>query len=112
ISHQPAEPFRWPLAGVLASGYGWRNRHFHSGLDLTAPEGTEILASRSGRVLYAGDGFRGYGNMIVLDHADGFVTVYAHALRLLVGRDDQVKAGQGIALVGRTGNPTAHHLHF
>jgi len=84
----------------------------HSGLDLMAPEGTQILAARPGRVLYTGDGFRGYGNMVILDHGDGFVTVYAHAKKLLVHAEDQVAAGQVIALVGQTGNATAPHLHF
>ena len=109
---RPSEPFRWPLSGVLASGYGPRNRKVHAGLDLTAPEGTEILASRRGRVIYSGDGFRGYGNMIVLDHADGFVSVYAHASALVVQEGEEVAAGQTIARVGHTGNATAPHLHF
>jgi len=84
----------------------------HSGLDLKATPGAKIKASRSGRVLYSGSGFRGYGNVVILDHGDGFLTIYAHNLKNLVHEDERVEAGATIALVGQTGNATSPHLHF
>ena len=79
---------------------------------MAAPIGTPVLAAAGGSVIYAGDQVRGYGNMVVLRHADDLVTVYAHNSLLLVQAGDRVAAGQEIARVGDTGRSTAPHLHF
>ncbi len=71
-----------------------------------------MLASKSGRVIYAGAGLRGYGKTIILDHGDGIQSVYAHNSALLVGVGKRVDQGQTIARVGRTGNATTEHCHF
>ena len=95
----------------ISSSYGPRWGTTHRGLDMAAPAGTPIFAAADGLVL-APAGMSGYGNVIVLQHPDGQVTVYAHASRLLVEPGERIKAGQLVALVGSTGNSTGNHLHF
>jgi murein DD-endopeptidase MepM/ murein hydrolase activator NlpD len=107
------EELRWPLAqGRVSSAFGRRWGRQHEGIDLEAPSGTPVLAAREGRVLYAGNTVRGYGNMVVLQHANDLLTAYAHNSELLVRVGDRVKAGQPIARVGQSGRATAPHLHF
>lgn len=108
-----AAPLRWPLARPrLTSGYGMREGRVHEGIDLGAPHGTSIYAAAPGTVLYAGDAVRGYGNMVVVQHAEDLLTVYAHNSLLLVRTGDRVGAGQEIARVGQSGRASAPHLHF
>lgn len=111
--------FCWPAPSYtrISSPYGWRNhpiyktQKFHSGVDLAAPGGSNILAADSGKVISAGwNG--GYGNCVVVDHGGGVSTLYAHASRLCVSKGDIVTRGQVIAKVGTTGNSTGNHLHF
>jgi len=105
--------FRWPLQDPrLSSPFGERQGHVHEGIDLAAPIGTPIFASRDGTVLYAGDAVRGYGNMVVVQHDEDLLTVYAHDSVLLVHTGQRVTAGQEIARVGQSGRATAPHLHF
>jgi murein DD-endopeptidase MepM/ murein hydrolase activator NlpD len=105
--------FAWPLARpVISSGYGMRWGRLHEGLDLAAPTGTPVLAAADGEVIYAGDKIRGYGNMVVLRHDRGVLTVYAHNSVVLVRRGDRTRRGQMIARVGQSGRATAPHLHF
>ncbi|MDD6032319.1 MAG: M23 family metallopeptidase [Oscillospiraceae bacterium] len=99
------DPFGWrfhPLTGQL---------DFHYGLDLAADEGTAIYAVLSGTVRSASQG-DSYGNYVILDHRNGFATLYAHCSRLLVQEGETVRKGQKIALVGSTGAATGPHLHF
>lgn len=104
---------QWPLANpFVGSAFGRRDGRPHEGIDLPAPLGTPVLAAAAGRVVYAGNGIRGYGNLIVLQHAGDLLTVYAHNARLLVGQGQVVRAGQRVALVGQTGHATGPHLHF
>lgn len=106
--------FLWPLKGnqEVSSFFGMRwNRH-HKGIDIPAPKGTPILASKSGMVIYRGYQKRGYGNVIILQHEDGSHTVYAHAQKTIVKKDKSVEKGQVIGFVGRTGKTTGSHLHF
>ncbi|HVR62017.1 MAG TPA: M23 family metallopeptidase, partial [Polyangia bacterium] len=104
---------QWPLANpFVGSAFGRRDGRPHEGIDLPAPVGTPVLAAAAGRVIYAGNGIRGYGNLIVLQHAGDLLTVYAHNSTLLVGQGDAVRAGQRVALVGQTGHATGPHLHF
>jgi lipoprotein NlpD len=104
---------RWPVAAPrLTSRFGRRWGRPHEGIDMAAPIGTPVFAAAAGTVLYAGDRVRGYGNMVVVKHADDLATVYAHNSVLLVHTGDHVKVGQEIARVGDTGRSTAPHLHF
>lgn len=111
--------FCWPAPSYtrISSPYGWRNHpifktnKFHSGVDLAAPGGSNILAAETGKVISAGwNG--GYGNCLVVDHGGGISTLYAHASKLCVSKGDYVTKGQVIAKVGTTGNSTGNHLHF
>jgi murein DD-endopeptidase MepM/ murein hydrolase activator NlpD len=106
---------RWPLGErqvVVASPFGARGGRPHEGIDLPAPIGAPVFAAADGRVVYAGDGVRGYGNLVVIAHAGGVLTVYAHNSALLVAAGQTVRAGDRVALVGRTGNASGPHLHF
>jgi murein DD-endopeptidase MepM/ murein hydrolase activator NlpD len=108
-------PLRWPLAAgriVVGSPFGTREGRPHEGIDLPAPVGTPVFAAADGRVAYAGNGIRGYGNMIVVRHAGDLLTVYAHNSVLLVSQGQPVRAGDRIALVGQSGRATGPHLHF
>jgi lipoprotein NlpD len=105
------QPFIWPISGTINSGFGPRGASFHDGIDIAAPEGTPVRAIDSGEVIYS-DQLRGYGNMVILRHVDGFVSVYAHNERNLVRRGQQVSRGETIARVGSTGRVTGPHLHF
>ena len=106
-------PLRWPLARpILTSPFGKRWGRDHEGIDMGAPTGTPVLAAADGEVVYAGDRVRGYGNMVVLEHAGDLLTVYAHNSLLLGRGGDRVTAGQEISRVGETGHATAPHLHF
>ena len=105
--------FQWPLERVaVGSVFGNRDGRLHEGIDLPAPIGTPVYAAGDGLVIYAGDGIRGYGNLIVVEHAGDLLTVYAHNSRLLARQGDRVVTGQRIALVGQTGRATGPHLHF
>lgn len=84
----------------------------HKGIDYGAPQGTSILAAKSGTVVYAGNNGNGYGYHVIINHGNGMRTVYAHASRLLVKKGEAVTQGQIIAKVGSTGNSTGPHLHF
>ncbi len=105
------EPLAWPVRGVLISGFGERDREHHDGVDLACPEGTPVFAAGEGEVLFAGEK-RGYGNLVLVGHAHGLVTVYAHNSQNLVVQGDRVLRGEPIARVGHSGNATGPHLHF
>jgi murein DD-endopeptidase MepM/ murein hydrolase activator NlpD len=108
-----ATSFRWPAKGRVIAGFGPRtNGQQNDGINLALPEGTPIKASESGVVAYAGNELKGYGNLVLVRHSNGYVTAYAHARELLVKRGDQVKRGQVIAKSGQTGNVDAPQLHF
>ncbi len=102
----------WPLSAHPSSGFGPRSGREHEGLDLPAPKGTSIRAAAGGRVVYSGQGMRGYGKVVVLKHSEDLSTVYAHNSANLVRMGDLVKRGQVIARVGETGWATGPHLHF
>jgi murein DD-endopeptidase MepM/ murein hydrolase activator NlpD len=102
----------WPVRGPMASGFGGRRKGRHHGIDILAPEGTKVRAPRIGLVLYAGDGMRGYGNVVILDHGEGITTLYGHLKEIRVKSGGAIAKGRVIGTVGRTGNATTHHLHF
>ena len=107
--------FLWPTTGQITSPFGYRtifgSTSFHRGLDIANAAGTEILASAGGTVTWAGP--KGtYGNLLILDHGNGFSTYYAHCSQLLVTVGDTVDQGEKMALMGSTGRSTGPHLHF
>lgn len=101
---------QWPLTGTITSRFGGRRRH--KGLDIAAPRNTPVLAAADGEVTYSGNGLRGYGNLVVIDHGKGVVTLYAHNNRNLVRKGERVRRGEKIARVGSTGHSTGPHVHF
>ncbi|MCC6752329.1 MAG: M23 family metallopeptidase [Deltaproteobacteria bacterium] len=103
----------WPVpSGRLSSPFGPRAGRPHEGIDIRAPEGSPVVAAAAGTVVYAGSGVRGYGHLVLVRHANGVVTVYAHNRRNLVKEGDAVTQGQPIAEVGRSGRSDGFHLHF
>lgn len=107
--------FLWPCAGTVTSGFGSRDifgsTSFHRGTDIAAAQGTPIAAAAAGTVTWAGE--KGtYGNLVKVDHGNGYVTYYAHCSQILVQAGEQVEQGQTIALVGSTGRATGPHCHF
>jgi murein DD-endopeptidase MepM/ murein hydrolase activator NlpD len=103
----------WPVqGGVVSSEFGYRWNRYHQGLDLVAPIGTPIHAAESGTVIYSANEIGGYGNMVVVKHAGGLSTIYAHNQKNLVGKGDKVSRGDKIALLGNSGKTTGAHLHF
>ncbi|MGD8374739.1 MAG: LysM peptidoglycan-binding domain-containing M23 family metallopeptidase [Acidobacteriota bacterium] len=108
----PGPPLVVPVAGPINSRFGPRHGRMHYGLDIGAPSGTPVRAARDGTVLYAGNGYRGYGRLVILDHGDGYRTLYAHNRRLRARAGQKVRAGEVIAEVGASGNATGPHLHF
>jgi len=105
--------FRWPANGRVIAGFGpTTNGQQNDGINIALPENTPVKAAEDGVVAYAGNELKGYGNLVLVRHPNGYVTAYAHAKELLVKRGDQVKRGQLIARSGQTGNVTAPQLHF
>jgi murein DD-endopeptidase MepM/ murein hydrolase activator NlpD len=105
--------FRWPVHGRVIAGFGPKsNGGQNDGINLAVPEGTPIKAAEDGVVAYAGNELKGYGNLVLVRHANGFVSAYANAKELLVKRGDSIKRGQVIANAGQTGNVTSPQLHF
>ncbi len=104
--------FQWPLGRFRRSrGYSTNWLSLHQGLDLSAEEGTPIHAAKDGVVLETGR-LGEYGNLVVLDHGDGYSTLYGHVSKSLVREGQKVRVGDAIALVGSTGRSTGPHLHF
>ena len=104
-------PFVWPVDGVVTSTFGPRGESHHDGIDIAAPAGTPVRAARGGRVLYS-DELRGYGYLLILDHGDGYATVYAHNRTNEVATGAVVRQGDPIAEVGETGDTAQPNLHF
>lgn len=105
--------FRWPVRGRIIAGFGPKpNGQQNDGINLSVPEGTPIKAAEDGVVAYAGNELKGYGNLVLIRHPNGFVTAYAHASELMVKRGDTIKRGQTIAKAGQTGTVTSPQVHF
>jgi murein DD-endopeptidase MepM/ murein hydrolase activator NlpD len=105
--------FRWPARGRVIAAFGpTPNGLQNDGINIAVPEGTPIKAAEDGTVAYAGNELKGYGNLVLVRHDNGFVTAYAHASDILVKRGDVVKRGQVIAHSGQTGSVTSPQLHF
>ncbi|TNE63138.1 MAG: M23 family metallopeptidase [Alphaproteobacteria bacterium] len=105
--------FHWPVQGKLASRFGPKNGGLHNdGINIIAAEGTPVRAAESGVVVYASNALEGYGNLLLIRHAGGWMTAYAHNERLLVRPGEQVNKGDIIARVGSTGGVATPQLHF
>ncbi len=105
--------FRWPARGRIVSGFGQKpNGKHNDGIDMAVPKGTSVKAAENGVVAYAGSELEPYGNLILIRHANNWVTAYAHNEKLLVKRGDTVRRGQIISKAGQSGNVSQPQLHF
>ena len=105
--------FLWPVRGPIVTKYGPANGGlYNDGINILAPRGTPVKAAENGVVAYVGNELRGFGNLVLIKHAGGWVTAYAHNEKLLVRRGDKVARGQTIAQVGNSGNVAKPQLHF
>ncbi len=105
--------FLWPIEGRVISGFGSKPGGMHNdGINIAVPVGSEVRAAQSGVVAYAGNELRGYGNLVLIRHGDGWMTAYAHNETLLVERGDEVRRGQVISRSGRTGRVSRPQSHF
>jgi murein DD-endopeptidase MepM/ murein hydrolase activator NlpD len=101
----------WPANGRVTSEFGSRWGRLHAGIDIAAPTGTPIWATKQGEVIFAGVQ-SGYGNVVILDHGEGLTTVYGHMSQIAVDDGQSVRQGQVIGAVGSTGHSTGPHVHF
>jgi murein DD-endopeptidase MepM/ murein hydrolase activator NlpD len=114
----PATPttsarFLWPVRGNVISGFGTgANGERNDGINITADRGTPFRAAEAGTVTYVGNELRGFGNLLLIKHDNGFVTAYAHADRIDVARGQRVQAGQFVGQLGATGDVSQPQLHF
>jgi murein DD-endopeptidase MepM/ murein hydrolase activator NlpD len=105
--------FRWPVRGKVITSYGAKtNGKSNDGINLAVPEGTPVKAAEDGVVAYSGNELKGYGNLVLVRHSNGYVTAYAHASELLVKRGETIKRGQIIAKSGQSGEVGSPQLHF
>lgn len=104
---------RWPVRGKIVSGFGRLPDGTHNdGVNIQVPAGTDVLAAEAGVVAYAGNEVKGYGNLVLVRHDNGWVTAYAHNDMLLVQRGDRVRRGQPVGKAGKTGSVDSPQLHF
>ena len=104
-----APEFRWPARGRIIEGFKIDG---NDGINIAVPEGTSVRAAESGVVIYSGSGLKGYGNIVLIKHPNGFVSAYANNAELEVKNGDTVKRGQIVAKSGQTGNVNSPQLHF
>ena len=105
--------FLWPVRGKIISNFGAKRGGLkNDGINIAAPRGTKVLAAENGVVAYAGNELRGFGNLLLIKHADGWVSAYAHNEAIVVRRGQRVRRGQAIARVGSTGSVSEPQLHF
>lgn len=105
--------FLWPVQGKVILGFGPKSNGLHNdGINIEAPRGAPVKAAENGVVAYAGNELRGFGNLLLIKHAGGWVTAYAHTEKVLVRRGDKVRRGQTVGRVGSTGNVASPQLHF
>ena len=106
--------FLWPVKGEIAAEFGplpGKGQH-NDGINIVAAKGTSVRAAENGVVAYVGNELKGFGNLLLIKHADNWMTAYAHNDKLMVKRGDQVKRGQAIATVGASGSAASPQLHF
>ncbi|MSP33757.1 MAG: M23 family metallopeptidase [Rickettsiales bacterium] len=105
--------FSWPIKGSIISRFGPKKGGlYNDGLNITAKEGSLVKASEDGLSAYVGNELKGYGNLIIIKHSDGWITAYAHLSKSLIKRGEKIKKGQTIGAVGSTGNVDSPQLYF
>ena len=120
VAPEPAESskvannagFRWPARGRVIQAFGDKNGVKSTGINISLPQGTPIKAAEAGTVAYAGSEVKGFGNLVMIRHPDGWVSVYGNNSEIKVKRGDEIKRGQIIALSGQSGDVSAPQLHF
>lgn len=110
VQQNPGADFRWPARGRVIAGYGGGGGN--EGINISVPEGTPVKAAEGGTVAYAGSEVKGYGNLVLIKHDNGYVSAYAHNGELKVKRGDKVARGQVVAKSGQSGNVTSPQIHF
>jgi murein DD-endopeptidase MepM/ murein hydrolase activator NlpD len=109
----PTARFLWPIRGTVVSGFGPKEGGlFNDGINIAAARGQPVRAAADGVVAYVGNEIRGFGNLVLIKHPDGWITAYAHTDQILVKRGDRVRRGETIATVGASGNVASPQLHF
>ncbi len=101
----------WPLRGVLYARFGSKGKERHDGIDLAAPMGTPVRVAKAGTVLFAGEQ-KGYGLIVIVDHGEDLITLYAHNRDLRVKTGQKVREAQVVATVGKSGRTSGPYLHF
>ena len=113
INARSSSKFSWPVRGKILSNYGAKSSGlFNDGINIGAARGTVVKAAENGVVAYAGNEVKGMGNLIIIQHEDGWMTVYAHMDSMVVRRGARVSVGQQIGTVGETGKVDSPQLHF
>lgn len=113
VSTKRAAKFVWPVSGKVISSFGTVGKGLkNDGINISAPAGTSVKAGDKGTVAYAGNGLKGFGNLILIKHSDGYITAYAHTDKILVKKGQTVARGEKIATVGQTGGVSVPQLHF
>ena len=113
ISARSNAKFSWPVRGKILSGYGAKNNGlFNDGINISATKGADVKAAENGVVAYAGNEVKGMGNLVIVQHSDGWMTVYAHMDSMSVRRGNTVLVGQSIGKIGMTGKVDKPQLHF
>jgi len=113
VSTKRATKFVWPVSGKVISSFGSVGKGLkNDGINISAPLGTAVKAGDKGTVAYAGNGLKGFGNLILIKHSDGYITAYAHTDKILVTKGQSVIRGEKIATIGQTGGVSTPQLHF
>ncbi len=113
VSTTRGKKFMWPVSGKIISNFGTLGKgRKNDGINISAAKGTTVKAGDGGTVAYAGNGLKGFGNLILIKHNDGYITAYAHTDQMFVKKGQKVSRGQKIATVGQTGGVTTPQLHF
>ena len=107
------EDFIWPVKGKIITSFGANKGGTpNKGIDIQAKEGTTVVASRSGRVIFCEEKVKGFGKTVILDHGDGIQTVYSHNAEIAVSVGQDMRQGQPLAKVGASGRGASPYLHF
>jgi lipoprotein NlpD len=106
----PVSTWKWPTDGKIIDNFS-ASEGGNKGIDIAGSRGQSVVATASGRVVYAGNALRGYGNLIIIKHNDDYLSAYAHNDTMLVREQQEVQAGQKIATMGSTGTSSVR-LHF
>jgi len=113
VSTKRSAKFMWPVSGKIISSFGTVGKGLkNDGINISAPLGTTVKAGDKGTIAYAGNGLKGFGNLILIKHTDGYITAYAHTDKILVQKGQTVARGEKIATVGKTGGVSSPQLHF